>query len=93
MKQKEDYHKYLVKLAQDQGGDFNSALIDTVARQCLAVVQETMRDIPGDEKWSPLGVAESIELRLAGLFSIDLTNLSGPTHEQPAKTGSHDSQQ
>jgi hypothetical protein len=93
MKQKENYHKYLVKLAQDQGGDFNSALIDTVARQCLAVVQETMQDIPGDEKWSPLGVAESIELRLAGLFSIDLTMSTGVTHEQPAETGSHDSQQ
>jgi hypothetical protein len=91
MIEKEKYYKYLIKLAQDQQGDFNFALIDTVAKQCLGLVQDTIKDIEGDEKWTPLGVAESIELRLAGLFLIDLHQQTGDTHEPQDSDSTADS--
>lgn len=84
------YHDHLIKTAGQQPGDFNSALITVTAQACLNMVQDIIKDIPHDEKWTALGVAESIEMRLATLFGIDLH--TGAQNEQQAETGSNGSQ-
>ena len=85
----EKYFRYIVKTATKDGGEFNNALILATAKECLAIVQDAMRDIPDDEKWTPMSVAESLELRIADHFHINLYPEN--TDEQQATTSTDDS--
>ena len=79
------YFKYLLQKAADtagESGDFNRELIRTVALECLAIISDVKDSIPGDEKWTPLGIAESIELQIAGQFEILLNTLENDDEQQ-----------
>ena len=77
------YYNHIIRKARNAGGDFEQELVRTVARECLAAVKQRKQYIEGDEKWTPLGVAESIENEIATNFAI----LIEENDEQQAETG------